>query len=179
MGNSLRDQLLKVGLVDNKQVKKVITQQRQEKKPKAKKGEVVVDADKLQAQQALAEKVERDRLLNQQHQEEIARKALIAQAKQLIQSHRLTHTAGERAYNFVDDNKVKTLHLDAATHQQLVQGRVCIARLDDAYVLVPSEVAEKIQQRHPASVLQSPTPATPPTIDDPYAAYQVPDDLMW
>ena len=77
MGNSLFDQLKKSGLVDKNKARKVKHSQYKSKKQKVKKGSAAqVDEAKLLAQKAHAEKVERDRKLNQQRKEAAERNAI-------------------------------------------------------------------------------------------------------
>ena len=68
--------------------------------------------------------------------------------------------------------------------QQIVQGKLGIARIEGRYELVPKTIAEKIQQRNKKRVVifsEQQKPDTHETIDenDPYADYQIPDDLTW
>jgi hypothetical protein len=49
----------------------------------------------------------------------------------------------------------------------------------EAIELVPRTIAEKIAERDPSIVVTVNRSATAIAEDDPYAAYQVPDDLMW
>ena len=40
-------------------------------------------------------------------------------------------------------------------------------------------IADKIAERNPNMVVQAPETSTALEEDDPYAEYQIPDDLMW
>ena len=44
--------------------------------------------------------------------------------------------------------------------------------------LLPGRVAEKLAEKAPRQVWLAPVEA-PPAGDDPYAGYEVPDDLIW
>lgn len=181
MSNSLFDQLKKAGLADEKKANKIKQEKykSQKQQPKQQK-RTAVDEVKLQAQRTLAEKVERDRQLNQQRKEEAEHKAIAAQIKQLIETNRITERAGEVAYHFTDGNKVKTIYITESLQQQLGKGRLAIVRLDEGYELVPVPVAEKIKQRDEKCVVADVKPgAADPGEDDPYADYLIPDDLLW
>lgn len=178
MSNSLQSQLLKMGLVDDKKVKQVKKEKHKQAKQRGKKAVVVDEASRL-AQQAAAEKAERDRELNRQRKEEAERKALAAQVRQLIEVNRLPKGEGEIPYNFNDNNKVKRLYVTEQMQRQLGLGRLAIVRLDEQYELVPSAVAEKIRQRDESCVILCNEPEPHSDEDDPYADYQIPDDLMW
>ncbi len=181
MANSLFEQLKKTGLVDEKKARKVKQGQYKNKKQKGKKGAPApLGEATLLARQALAEKAERDRQLNQQRKEAAERKAIAAQIRQLILINRIEHGDGDVAYHFTDATLVKRLHVSPQVHAQLAAGRLAIARLDDGYALVPLAVAEKIRQRDEQCIILCGQRGDSETReDDPYADYKIPDDLMW
>lgn len=179
MALSLRDQMLKAGLVNEKQAKQVGKEQ-QKKQRLEQKGHIEKDeSQKLAAQQAMAEKAARDQALNREQQEKIEQKARIAQVKQLIEVSRLPKLTTEDYYNFVDDKKVKRLPVNALVRNKLSSGSLAIVRHGGGYEVIPREAALKIQERDAQRVVLLNTPTEAPDADDPYAAYQVPDDLMW
>jgi len=105
---------------------------------------------------------------------------LAAQIKQIIELNRLPRDAEGLAYNFTDDNKVKRLYVSEAMRDQIAEGRLAIVKLGQQYEVVSAEVARKIQSRDAASVIVFNEPKTTANdADDPYAEYQVPDDLIW
>ncbi len=175
---SLQDQLLKAGLVDQKKASKAKKARHKQAKQKQKNKIEAVDEAKLAAQRAQAEKVERDRQLNQQRKEEAERKAVAAQVRQLIEMNRQPQQ-GDVAYSFTDGSLVKKIYVDEVQQKQLSNGRLCIVKLDEGYELIPTRVAEKIQQRDETTAILSNQPTETPDEDDPYADFQVPDDLMW
>lgn len=176
---SLQDQLLKAGLVDNKKANKIKKIKHKQAKQKQKNKIDPADEAKLAAQRSQAEKVERDRLLNQQRKAEAERKAIAAQVRQLIEMNRQSRDDGDRPYSFTDGALVKRIHVTEAQLKQLSNGRLCIVNLDEQYELIPTLVAEKIQQRDETTQILSNQSTEIPDEDDPYADYQVPDDLMW
>ena len=179
MSLSLRDQLLKAGLVNEKQVKQASKQQQKQQRL-VKKGQA--DKDDSQREAALkaqAEKQARDQELNRQQQEKAEQKARAAQIKQLIESSRLPKLTTEDYYNFVDDKKVKRLSVNKLMRDKLSSGSLAIVRHGGGYEVIPREAALKIQERDPRRIIQLNTQTEAPDADDPYAAYQIPDDLMW
>lgn len=181
---SLQDQLLKAGLVDAKKAKQADKAKRKQKKVARKTKEELVDETKVQAQQARAEKAERDRQLNQKRNEEAEQKAIAAQIKQLIELNRLDKNQGDIAYNFTDNKKIKKIYVSGALQDQLMKGLLAIVKLDVAgtiqYEIVPAVVAEKIALRDENCVVLVNEKSTETLEeDDPYADYQIPDDLMW
>lgn len=178
--SSLQDQLMKAGLVDAKKAKQTQKDKRKAAKIQNKSKQVVVDETKLQAQQAQAEKAARDRELNAQLKAEADRKAIAAQIKQLITLNTQSKGHGDIAYNFTDGKQIKKIFVSAAVQNLLVRGRLIIVKLGDSYELVPFPVAEKIAERDESVVIALRTAQDAQSDeDDPYADYQIPDDLMW
>ncbi|MFC3607453.1 DUF2058 domain-containing protein [Stutzerimonas tarimensis] len=179
MGLSLRDQLLNAGLVNEKQAKQA-SKQKQKQERLERKGQVEKDESLRDAAlKAHAEKVERDRELNRQQQEKAEQKARQAQIKQLIESSRLPKLNGDDYYNFVDGKKVKRIAVNDMLRDKLSRGSLAIVRHGGAYEMIPRDAALKIQERDKQRIVLLNTPTEAAEDDDPYAAYKVPDDLMW
>ncbi|WP_158155075.1 DUF2058 domain-containing protein [Pseudomonas sp.] len=179
MSLSLRDQLLKAGLVNQKQVKQVSKNQQKQKRLEQKGQVEVDDTQQRLAQEAKAEKVKRDQELNRQQQEKAEQKARAAQVKQLIEVSRLPKLTTEDYYNFVDDKKVKRLSVNALMRAKLSSGSLAIVHHGGGYEVIPREAALKIQERAPERIVLLNVVTEEPDADDPYAAYVIPDDLMW
>ncbi|SDZ87302.1 DUF2058 domain-containing protein [Microbulbifer marinus] len=177
--SSLQDQLLKAGLVDNKKAKQISKDKRKQQKVAKKSAQPVVDETKAAAQQARAEKAARDRALNAERDAAAQKKAIAAQIKQMVQTNRQPKGNGEIAYNFTFDKKIKTIYVTEAVRDHLVAGRLVIVGLDEQFELVPRVIADKIAERNPDAVVQPAATSTAVDEDDPYADYQIPDDLMW
>jgi uncharacterized protein len=176
---SLQDQLLKAGIVDKKKAKKIQHEQRKEAKSRP-KGQVQLDENKEQARRALAEKAERAREFNRQQQVESEKKAIQAQIIQLITMNSIARSGGDIAYQFTDGKKIKKIYVTRQLQDELVKGRVAIVKLGDSYELIPAPAAEKIMQRDEQAVLLlNHGVHDQAEEDDPYADYQIPDDLMW
>ncbi|MFT6274279.1 MAG: hypothetical protein ACJAZ0_000368 [Halioglobus sp.] len=175
---SLQEQLLSAGVVDAKKAKNI--QKEQRKKAKQHKGKALIDENKELAKQAQLEKVQKDREQNKQLQAQSNIKAIHAQVVQLITLNTIDRSSGETAYHFTDNKIVKKLYINAMLQSQLSNGQLGIAKLKDDYALVPRKIAEKIQEReHDAIVLLNSTQKAEIDAEDPYADYQIPDDLMW
>ncbi|MGZ4970072.1 MAG: DUF2058 domain-containing protein [Methylobacter sp.] len=177
---SLQDQLLKSGLVSAAQAKSVKSDKRKQTQQQRKNKVEAVDEAKELAQKAQAEKIERDRELNQLRRQQEEQKQVAAQVKQIIELNRLPRDEEGLAYNFTDNNKVKRLYVSEMMRDQIAEGRLAIVKLSQQYEVVSAEVAKKIQSRDATSVIVFNEPdKTADAADDPYAAYQVPDDLIW
>ena len=180
MSLSLRDQLLKAGLVNEKQAKQAGKQKQKQQRLEKKNQVEVDDSQKQAALQAMAEKQARDQELNRQQQEKVQQKAIAAQIKQLIETSRLPKINGEDYYNFVDDKKVKRIAVNSLMRDKLSRGSLAIVRHGGAYEVIPREAALKVQEREPQRiVLLNVASEVPDAEDDPYKDYVIPDDLMW
>lgn len=181
--SGLKDQLLKSGLVNQKQLKKAQLEKRKENRQIQGQGKSdPTDEERRRQQQAAAEKAERDRQLNRQRKEEAERKAVAAQVRQLIEANRQPKGESETPFHFEDGGKVKRLYLGEQARKQVTRGQLALVRLNGQYELVPAEVADKIAQRDDAAiVLRNAPPSRTPEDrgDDPYAGFEVPDDLTW
>ena len=126
-------------------------------------------------------KTVRDRELNQKKQQQAEQKAITAQIRQLIELNRQPQDEEGDAYHFNDDNHVKTIYVSETMREQLTQGKIAIVKLDNKYEIVSAEISEKISLRGSQFVvLLNDSKESPKTNDDdPYADFQVPDDLMW
>lgn len=179
MAPSLQDQLMKAGLADQKKARRA-KQQRREDANKAKRGEIDMEDPADRARRLKAEQAEQDRQREAVRKAEREKKEIAAQIRQMITTSRLDRRDGDQAYQYVQEKKIKKVYVSAAQQQQLTRGQIAIVALDDQVELVPTTVAEKIQQRDPAAILVLNT-RTDNAVDedDPYADYPIPDDLMW
>lgn len=179
--SSLQDQLLKAGLIDGKKAKQASKAKRKAKKVQHKSNTIAVDETKEAVAKANAEKLERDRKLNEELKAEADRKAINAQIKQLIEMNAQPKEGGrdEVAYNFTDGKKIAKVYVSPRIQQQLSLGRLAIVKINDSYELVPAIIADKISQRDEAVVLSQNTADETLDDEDPYADYEIPDDLMW
>ena len=176
---SLQDQLLKAGLTDEKKAKAVKNEKRKKRKQQP-KGAVEVNETEMRARQAKEAKAERDRQLNLERQKEADKKAIRAQIRQLIETNRIDRTGGETAYQFVDGKKIKKLYVTDTMADQLARGRLAVVLLNDLYEVVAEGVARKIMERDETAVIAlHERQADDQGDDDPYAGYEIPDDLMW
>src|SRR5690606_29421556 len=145
MSLSLRDQLLKAGLVNEKQAKQAGKQKQKEQRLANKCQAELDDSARRAALAAQAEKAARERELNRQQQEKAEQKARAAQIKQLIERSRLPKLNSDDYYNFVDDKNVKRLAVNALMRDKLSRGSLAIVRHAGGYEVIPREAALRIQ----------------------------------
>jgi len=179
MSNPFQEQLLKAGLVSKQQVQQV-NKEKQKKKKQQKSKKPVLDEAALRAQKAVQEKAQRDRELNEKKQQQARARAVSAEINQMILDHMIQRDDScDLVYNFEHDRKVKRIYINQQMKQQLIDGTLALARIDGRYELVPLSVAEKIKQRNEKRVIIFEPEDKQLDEDDPYADFQVPDDLIW
>lgn len=183
MRTPLQEQLLKAGLAKKSQVADAARElQRRHKdkvkgKPAAAEATGSVDVERLQAERA-----ERDRAIAAGHKARAREKELQAQARQIIQAHRVPH-GGEIDYGFTDGDRIRRIPVDRQQRDQLAKGGLLVVRDGDGYALLPRSAGAKLRERDPSLVVVDHADGSPgPDADgeDPfYSRFKVPDDLVW
>lgn len=182
MSLSLRDQLLKAGLVTEQQVQRVEREQRQQqfKAPRDKRrGPPPPSPAQVAAQKAAAEKAARDAEANRRKQEKLERRAKYAEIKQLVATHQLPRVETEDFYNFQDGAQIRRIEVTPELRSKLVGGQVAIVRCEGRFAFVPAQIGEQIGARVDKALLHLNRPEAKPADDDPYKDHKIPDDLMW
>lgn len=182
---SLQDQLLKAGLTTKQKARQANSDKR--KKNKQKRSGVAIEASlqekiKHELEHTKQEKIARDNALNSEKKSALAAKEKQLRILQILQHHHLTNVNGETAYNYTFNSKVKKLFVDEITHKALVNGRLALCGVDEKTYLVTAETAEKVASLDEQVILVQNTKVVDEAetnTDDPYAEFQIPDDLMW
>ena len=180
--NPLQEQLLKAGLVKKSKVAEVA---RAQTKARYAKGPTGPNEIQIQAEQARAEKVERDRALAAERKAQARVTELRAQARQIIEDKKVPRV-GESEYRFTADGAIRTLLVDEDLRKKLASGVLVIARLGDRYELLPREAGNKVRERDSSMIVldhgqhtNAETTAGSAEDDAYYAQFEVPDDLVW
>ena len=181
---SLRDQLLQTGVATKKQYHQAKVQKKQKNKNKSKEQHVTEPKEKLH--QSRQEQTAKDRILNQQKEAALAKKALKSQLKQLIESQEVQRERGNTIYRFTHHCRIKSLYFSESQLKEIIRGRLVIVALEeDHYHLIPPALVARVEEKNSNAIIvnnqhtQSEVPETPTTHEDPYADYAIPDDLMW
>jgi hypothetical protein len=179
MGNSLQEQLLKAGLVTERQARD--TRQTQRKDRKA--GKPRDDADQRAAAKRRQEQAERDRALNDKKEAERRERELRVQIRDMVLAASLNQDNAEVAYNVLHGSKVRRIYVTPEQRDGLVAGTLAVATARGRHHVIPAAVGEKIAAIMPGYFVHSAPAADAGEADggddDPYARYKVPDDLMW
>ena len=175
--------MLKAGLVSKGKVK----QQKQNSRKKRRRTPDDNPSDEAAKQAVAAQRAsqERDRKLNLEREQVRQRKALRVQMRQLLRTHRVNDKKAEDRYNFTIGDKLKSLYVTPKQRTQLMSAQLAIVLFGESQYLVPVDVVDKARTldadvRAYLASADAPTDnGSEPDKDDPYAQYQVPDDLMW
>ena len=178
MAKSLQEQLRLAGLANQKQVVKA-RKAKNTKEKMQRKGAVVVDETADLVKQHEAEKLAKDRALNEARNRAAEERAVQAQIQQMIELNAIPDR-GEVEFSYDHNGKIRNLFVTADIRKALVNGVLSIVGANKSESIVPSKVARKIAERDTSWILllntKSDTDADP---DDEYAGYEIPDDLMW
>jgi len=183
MKKTFQEQLLQLGLVDKKKADSVKKQQHQIKKQASKAGKkaVVVDENLLLAQKAEEKKKARAKELNLQREKKLKKREEDGRIRQLVEQHRLDKDDRGIAYRFTVNNKIQRIFVAKEMADKLSDGRLGIVVLADQYEVLPRTVIEKIRSISDRVSININSVSDQKSLDpdDPYAGYEVPDDLVW
>ena len=189
MGNSLRDELLKVGLVSEQRQEKPRRSKRaragsgkkRKSSPAQSSGEQTITSSPhvLRENQRRTARFLRDSTLGGGSLAESAKKALRRKIRELIQSGRLNHPDADVVYNFVKGKRIKRIYVTQAQRAQLTAGAIVIAALDGDHHLLPRPVAEQLLALAPQTVVcgGAEGDGRPGEVDG--DQHPVPDDISW
>ncbi|MFW2368144.1 MAG: DUF2058 domain-containing protein [Desulforhopalus sp.] len=182
MGKSFQEQLLQLGLVDKKKANESKKQKHKKKKQKTKGGskQQFVDENVLLARQAEEKKKARAKKLNEEREAKLQKRAELARIKQLVENNRQEKDDKGIAYRFNFEGKIQRIFVPREMADKLSDGRLGIVGIGEQFEVVPKETVLKIQainEKIYTSLYATDSEETDP--DDPYAGYEVPDDLMW
>lgn len=198
MAESLRDQLLKSGIVKQvREEKRQATpqggkpsfpkrhgsapsggkppQHKQGGKPSAGKSQEEIDLAKAYAIRAQTEAQERKRAEQAAAEEARLRRERKLKIQQLLEGKTLNKAEVEHVRHFEYGGKIRRVHLDAGQLAALNGGELGVVQQQGRYLLVTREIAEQVRaiDAHQLALLVEPGSAGGVGEDG------VPDDLMW
>ena len=187
MVDSLRDQLLKSGIV--KQLKDEKRPQQPAAKPSAppNKGkphhhkprpartQEEIDLAKAYAIRAQTEANERKRAEQEAAEQARLKRERKAKVQQLLDGNALNKTDADQVRHFEYGGKIRRLYVEATQLAELNAGKLGIIQNAGRYVLVTLSIAEQIRAIDPHLVAL----LVDPSAGDGAGEDGVPDDLMW
>jgi uncharacterized protein YaiL (DUF2058 family) len=159
---SLRDELLKAGLVSADRAKQLEADTRKQGHQR-KKGQAAAAEDaarqaeiRQRTEAEAARKRERDRRMNEEREAEKRRRERQARARQLLDAHRLNEPDAEIRYHFPEGRFLRAVRVTSAQRKALATGRMGIARghrHEFDFVLTSRDIAQKLAEFAPERVL--------------------------
>ncbi len=196
MADSLRDQLLKSGIVKQVQLQRSNEPSRSASSPSgkpARKGgkggsphmpsrgsrgsgqsQQDIDLAKAYALRAQTEARERKRIEQEAAEQARLRRERKLQIQQLLEGKVLNKTEADQPRNFEYGGKIRRVHVDAAQLVALNAGELGVVQQGGRYLLVSREVAEQVRAIDAGQLALLVDPHADGLGDD-----GVPDDLMW
>ena len=191
MAGSLQDQFLAAGLIKKQKANNIKTAKKKAvKQSRANSTELADEAGDL-AKKVQEEQRSKSQALNKEKKLEAEQKSIQAQIRQIVELNSIKKAPKEMAeddlsaYNFTSDKKIKTMHVSLQNHDLISRGKIAIALLmngaSEVFHLIPAEAASKISERDESVIvlLNNSSNQDQDDADDPYAEFEVPDDLMW
>lgn len=185
MGQSLQDQLVNAGVAKPKQAKKARKDKTKRNKAARKSGQPnSTEEQKLsrEVDTAAANKRAADRKRAQATNAQREQREKKRQVIQIINENRVkieTPGEDEPAYSYTLKGRIRRLPVSRDQRQRLADGKLAIVRYDGETSLVKKAIAERLEQLAPQAVTRNSPKQDTTDADDPYAGYEVPDDLMW
>jgi len=159
---SLRDQLLKAGLVSKKQVSQVDSQKKKQDHDSKKNQELAqkIQRDKEQDAAAIEEEKrrqqERDKELNRQHLQMLAERESYYRAKQILNSNSKNEQKAPEPYFFAEGNIIRKVMVTPWQREMLARGKMGIGRLSadvDEFIIIPLDSAKTLRDICPSMLL--------------------------
>ena len=177
MAESLRDQLLKSGLVKKSPPERPREQKRPVAKPQARStgGRDTQDIDlaRAYAMRGQVEARERKQIEREAAEQARLRRELKLRIQQLLEGKALNKADTDQVRNFEYAGKIRRVHVDAAQLAALNAGELAVVQHAGRYLLVSREVAEQLRDIDASQLALLVTPDAAGADDG------VPDDLMW
>jgi uncharacterized protein YaiL (DUF2058 family) len=178
MAESLRDQLLKSGLVKKVQSDRNREPKRVAGKPPAAptraRGAQEIDLAKAYALRGQAEARERKQAEREAAEQARLRRERKLRIQRLLDGKALNKAEADLVRNFEYAGKIRRIHVDAAQLAALNAGELGVVQHAGRYLLVSRETAEQLREIDAGHVALLVSSEAVGTDDD-----GVPDDLMW
>ena len=170
--SSIRDQLLKAGLVTEEQVKQAETKPKSKprsnkntrtasgaaknktntKKPPVKKRELT-DLERFYKERDAKDQAEKAEQDKQRKEAARIRKEKRAKIGSLIKNNLVNDENAENRYNFVVGSSVKYLFVTEAQQEQLAKGELAIVFLGEKRCLIPADIGKQILSIEPSRIV--------------------------
>lgn len=185
MADSLRDQLLKSGIVKQLKDEKRPQQPtpkpnnsfakgKPPHKPKPARSDGEMDLAKAYAMRAQTEAQERKRIEQEAAEQARLKRERKAKVQQLLEGQLLNKADADQVRHFEYGGKIRRVYVDAAQLADLNAGKLGVVQNGGRYLLVTQAVAEQVREIDSHLVALLVDPAAVGVDSD-----GIPDDLMW
>ena len=132
-------------------------------------------------QQTNLEQQQKAEELNQARQGSLKQREQSARVKQILEHHNQEAIRGEHTFNFTYENKVKSIEVNERTQKALSDDHLAICVLEGRFLVLEDEPARKVAEvdEHYIVFHVEPEKQRIKDEDDPYADFEIPDDLTW
>jgi uncharacterized protein YaiL (DUF2058 family) len=181
MGDSLRDQLLKSGIVKQVREEPRASSSGKGRRPQAdgrakqrRQGSDEIDLARAYAMRAQTEATERKRAEQEAAERARIKRERREQVQKLLAGKALNKADAEQARHFEYGGKIRRIYVDAAQLAALNAGELGVVQQAGRYLLVTRALVDEIAGIDPEAVALRVEPGSTGVDDD-----GVPDDLVW
>lgn len=137
MSESLQEQLIKAGLIKPEQTKST-------------KGKSAAVKNNKSKKKPLPKKtVSSSTPVKEDNREQLAKKALKLQVRELVNAHQQNNQTAEKPYYFAHCGKAKRIFVTEEQYTKLSEGQLAITVLDKNHYIIPAEIGLKIKEMGP------------------------------
>lgn len=206
MSSSFADQLLKAGLVNQEDISKAEEEKKQRaakrkaqraakanaataakqggKRP-AKKPKPAPKSDGTVANSAASKMLgttkdiaEAQQKKKQQQEFAEQRRVMNIQINELLKDQPIEEPSGDTKFSYVYDGKVRSIYVSEEQQKKLSAADVALTVVKAKTKIIPIALVEPLQKIDPKRFIHI-VKDDKPAADDPYAGFEVPDDITW
>jgi uncharacterized protein YaiL (DUF2058 family) len=175
MSNSLKDQLLALGLAAKKPQPKPKKQHKPKPKPaKAKDPNAEMSLDQAYRIRAKEERQKKEKAIAEKRELERQRRQINQKLQALIKQHSQRDEAADKKRNFLYKGRIRSVLATAEQISEINNGKLGVVYLSGNYHLMPTDKIEEIREFAPDHIPDLAGSESEDEKDNP-----VPDDLIW
>ncbi len=175
MSNSLKDQLLALGLAAKKSQSKPGKQHKPRPKPaKAKGPDAEISLDQAFRLKSKDERQKKERAIAEKRELERQRRQTNQKIQALIKAHSQRDDAADKKRNFLYKGRIRSVLATAEQITEINNGKLGVVYLSGNYHLMPADKIEEISKFAPDHIPELSGSESEDEKDNP-----VPDDLIW
>ena len=175
MSNSLKDQLLALGLAPKKTKPQPKKQQKaRPKTARPKKGSAEISLDQAYRIRNKEERLQKEKAVELKREQERHRRETNKKIKALIQATAVRDPAAENKRNFLYKGRIRSVLATPEQINEITAGMIGVVYLSGSYHLLPADKIEDIRQFAPEHIPDLSGAEHVEEEENP-----VPDDLIW